>query len=270
MRVLGDDPETGLPVTLRDGRFGPFLQLGEASAEKGAEKPKRSSLPKGLAPSAVDLEKALKLLSLPREVARHPETGEPILANIGRYGPYVQHGKTYANLGKDDDVLEVGANRAIDLIVQKEQGGGRRPAQDPGRVIGTAPGTDTPITVKAGRYGAYVTDGEINATLPKGADAEAVTLDEALRLIAARREAGGGTKKKAGARKAPAKAAAKSSAKTPKAKTAKAEAADGTEGEAATPKPVARKAAAKAPATKTTTAKKAPAKKPAVKSAAGE
>lgn len=163
-------------------------------------------------------------------------------------------------------MLEVGANRAIDLIVQKEQGGGRRPAQDPGRVIGTAPGSDTPITVKAGRYGAYVTDGEINATLPKGADAEAVTLDEALRLIAARREAGGGTKKKAGARKAPAKAATK----TAKAKTAKAEAADGTEGEAATPKPVARKAAAKAPATKSTTAKKAPAKKSAAKSAAGE
>ena len=97
MKVLGEDPETGLPVTLRDGRFGPFVQLGEA--EKG-EKPKRSSLPKGLAPAAVDLETALQLLALPREVARHPESGEPILAGIGRYGPYVQHGKTYANLGK--------------------------------------------------------------------------------------------------------------------------------------------------------------------------
>ncbi|MCE2412343.1 topoisomerase C-terminal repeat-containing protein, partial [Escherichia coli] len=95
-----------------------------ASTEKGAEKPKRSSLPKGLSPSDVDLNKALALLALPREVARHPETGEPILANLGRFGPYVQHGKTYANLGKDDDVLEIGANRAIDLIVAKEQGGG--------------------------------------------------------------------------------------------------------------------------------------------------
>ena len=286
VRVLGDDPETGLPVTLRDGRFGPFLQLGEASAEKGAEKPKRSSLPKGLAPSAVDLEKALKLLSLPREVARHPETGEPILANIGRYGPYVQHGKTYANLGKDDDVLEVGANRAIDLIIQKEQGGGR-PAQDPGRLIGTTPDTGKPVTVKAGRYGAYVTDGEINATLPKGADAEAVTLDEALRLIAARREAGGGTKKKAGARKAPAKSTAKTATKTAgkaTAKTDKAAAKDmAAEDGEAKPKPAARKAAAKATGTEDAgdtakAAKKTPAKKPATgkpaaktaKGAAGE
>ncbi|AWN54272.1 type I DNA topoisomerase [Methylobacterium sp. 17Sr1-1] len=269
VRVLGDDPETGLPVTLRDGRFGPFLQLGEASAEKGAEKPKRSSLPKGLSPSAVDLEKALKLLSLPREVARHPETGEPILANIGRYGPYVQHGKTYANLGKDDDVLEVGANRAIDLIVQKEQGGGR-PAQDPGRLIGTAPDSGKPVTVKAGRYGAYVTDGEINATLPNGADAEAVTLDEALRLIAARREAGGGTKKKAGARKAPAKASAGKTAAGKAKAAAKGETeASGDEAAEAKPKSAARKTPAKSAAAKPA-AKKAPAKKPAAKSAAGE
>ncbi len=266
VRVLGDDPETGLPVSLRDGRFGPFVQLGEASAEKGAEKPKRSSLPRGLSPSAVDLEKALKLLSLPREVARHPETGEPILANIGRYGPYVQHGKTYANLGKDDDVLEVGANRAIDLIVQKEQGGGR-PAQDPGRLIGTAPDSGKPVTVKAGRYGAYVTDGEINATLPKGADAGAVTLEEALRLIAARREAGGGTKKKAGARKAPAKTAAGKST-AGKTKAAAKEASDDESAEAK-PKPATRKVPAKSAAAKPA-AKKAPAKKPAAKSAAGE
>jgi DNA topoisomerase I len=261
VRVLGNDPVTGMPVTIRDGRFGPFVQLGEASTEKDAAKPKRSSLPKGLSPSSVDLDKALALLSLPREVARHPETGEPILANLGRFGPYVQHGKTYANLGKDDDVLEVGANRAIDLIVQKEQGGGR-PAQDPGRLIGTAPDSGKPVTVKAGRYGPYVTDGEINATLPKGASAEAVTLDEALRLIAARREAGGGTKKKAGARKAPAKSAAG------KAKAAAKDAA-GDESAEAKPKPAARKAPAKGAAAKPP-AKKAPAKKPAAKSAAGE
>ncbi|MGY2047019.1 type I DNA topoisomerase [Methylobacterium sp. JK268] len=194
VRVLGEDPATGLPVTLRDGRFGPFVQRGEASAEKDAEKPKRSSLPKGLSPSDVTLEIALKLLALPREVARHPETGEPILANLGRFGPYVQHGKTYANLGKDDDLLEIGANRAIDLIVAKEQGGGR-PAADPGRVIGNDP-EGRAVTVKAGRYGPYVTDGEVNATLPKGADKDALTLEEGLRLIAARREAGGGSKKK--------------------------------------------------------------------------
>jgi DNA topoisomerase-1 len=213
-RVLGNDPVTGLPVTLRDGRFGPFVQLGEASAEKGAEKPKRSSLPKGLSPTAVDLAKALALLALPREVARHPETGEPILANLGRFGPYVQHGKTYANLGRDDDVLEIGANRAIDLIVAKEQGGGRRgPASDPGRALGAHPETAKPIVVKSGKYGPYVTDGTTNATLPKTLSADEIALPQALELIAAR-EAAGGAKKRAPARKAPAKkTAAKPAAK---------------------------------------------------------
>jgi DNA topoisomerase-1 len=212
VRVLGNDPTTGLPVTVRDGRFGPFIQLGEASPEKGAEKPKRSSLPKGLSPSDVDLDKAVALLSLPREIARHPETGEPILAGIGRFGPYVQHGRTYANLGRDDDVLEIGGNRAIDLIVAKEQGGGRgRPAGDPGRSLGKDAGSGRDIVVKAGRYGPYVTDGDVNATLPKSTNAEALTLDEALKLIAAKREAGGGKKapvrKKTAAGKAPAKTA---------------------------------------------------------------
>lgn len=217
VRVLGDDPDTGQQVTLRDGRFGPFVQLGEG------EKPKRSSLPKGLSPAQVDLEKALKLLSLPRQVATHPETGEPILASIGRYGPYVQHGKTYANLGKDDDVLEIGGNRAIDLIVAKESGAGgfRRGAADPGRPLGEDPESGKAIVVKAGRFGPYVTDGETNATLPKTTSADAVTLDEAIGLLNARRAMGGGKKsargrkapaKKAAAKKAPAKAAAKTPA----------------------------------------------------------
>jgi DNA topoisomerase-1 len=243
VRVLGDDPATGLPVTLRDGRFGPFVQLGEG------EKPKRSSLPRGLAPAAVDLEKALKLLALPREVARHPETGEPILASIGRYGPYVQHGKVYANLGKDDDVLEIGGNRAIDLIVAKESGAGgfRRGAADPGRALGADPESGAAVTVKAGRFGPYVTDGTTNATLPKTVAQEAVTLDEALALLQARREAGGGKKAKGrgSARKAaPAKAAKKATAK----------------------KTAAKPAAAKKAGTKTT-AKKAAAKKPASRKA---
>lgn len=222
VRVLGNDPTTGLPVTVRDGRFGPFIQLGEASPEKGAEKPKRSSLPKGLSPSDVDLDKAVALLSLPREIARHPETGEPILAGIGRFGPYVQHGRTYANLGRDDDVLEIGGNRAIDLIVAKEQGGGRgRPAGDPGRSLGKDAESGRDVVVKAGRYGPYVTDGDVNATLPKSVNAEALTLDEALKLIAAKREAGGGKKaparKKAAGGKAPAKTAAAKKAPAKKA-----------------------------------------------------
>jgi DNA topoisomerase-1 len=196
----------------------------------------------------VDLEKALKLLSLPRQVATHPETGEPILASIGRYGPYVQHGKTYANLGKDDDVLEIGGNRAIDLIVAKESGAGgfRRGAADPGRALGEDPTTGKAIVVKAGRFGPYVTDGATNATLPKSVTAEAVTLDEAVSLIRAR-EAMGPSKKPGRGRKAAASkkpASAKSAAK----------------------KAPAQKAAAKKPATKTA-AKKAPAKKAPVKKA---
>ena len=237
-RVLGNDPVTGLPVTLRDGRFGPFVQLGEASTEKDAAKPKRSSLPKGVAPASVDLDKALRLLALPREVARHPVSGEPILANLGRFGPYVQHGKMYANLGRDDDVLEIGANRAIDIIVAKEQGGGRRgPASDPGRALGVHPETAKPIVVKSGKYGPYVTDGTTNATLPKTLAADDIGLPQALELIAAREAAGGGAKKRAPVRKA--KAGAKPAAK------------------AAAKKTDAGKTAARKPAAKPTARKKA-------------
>src|SRR5918997_80171 len=182
VKVLGQDPDTGLEVTLRDGRFGPFVQLGEG------EKPKRPSLPKGLSPAQVDLEKALKLLALPRQVAVHPESGEPILASIGRYGPYVQHGKTYANLGAGDDVLEIGGNRAIDLIVAKESGASSGPRRsDPGRALGEDPATGKQVVVKAGRYGPYVTDGTVNATLPRDMSIEAVTLDEGIALLNARR-----------------------------------------------------------------------------------
>ena len=141
------------------------------------------------------LEQALALLSLPREVAKHPESKEPILANLGRYGPYVQHGKTYANLGKDDDVLTIGGNRAIDLIVAKESGltgrrfgGGEAPAA---KVLGDHPSGGS-IALKAGRYGPYVNHGKINATLPKDADPTTFTLEEAIALLAAKASGGGG------------------------------------------------------------------------------
>ncbi|MDP2358996.1 MAG: type I DNA topoisomerase [Beijerinckiaceae bacterium] len=183
VRVLGTDPVSGLEVTLRDGRFGPYIQLGEG------EKPKRSSLPKGLSKDDVTLEKALALLSLPREVAKHPTSGEPIVAGIGRFGPYVQHGKTYANIGRDDDVLEIGANRAIDLIITKEQGGGgaggRFGQSAPGRELGEHP-KGGKITVKAGKYGAYANWGKVNATLPKDKTQDAITLEEAIALLDAK------------------------------------------------------------------------------------
>ncbi len=190
VKVLGLDPEGGAEVTLRDGRFGPYVQLGEG------EKPKRSSLPKGLSKDDVTLEKAVALLSLPREVARHPTSGEPIVAGIGRFGSYVQHGKTYANLGRDDDVLEIGGNRAIDLIITKEQGGGResRFGASAGRVVGDHPQGGA-ISVKSGRYGPYVNWGKVNANLPKGQPTDSVTLEEAIALLnakAAGGDSGGG------------------------------------------------------------------------------
>ncbi|THD50099.1 MAG: type I DNA topoisomerase [Bradyrhizobium sp.] len=187
VRALGVDPASGEPVTLRSGRFGDYVQLGEG------EKPKRCSLPRGLAPDDVTLEKAIALLSLPREVARHPVGGEPILAGVGRYGAYVQHGKTYANLGRDDDVLEIGANRAIDLIVAKESGASRgRFGADAGRAIGDHPTLGGAISLRQGRFGAYVNHGKVNATLPKGTDPAAVTLEEAVVLLAARAAGGAG------------------------------------------------------------------------------
>src|SRR5271167_644377 len=185
VRVLGQDPATGDEITLRSGRFGDYVQQGEG------EKPKRSSLPRGLAADDVTLEKALALLALPREVARHPASGEAILAGIGRYGAYVQHGKTYANLGRDDDVLEIGANRAIDLIVAKESGAAAsRFGGGSGRELGEHPDGGK-VSVKAGRFGAYVNHGKINATIPKGTDPAGLTLDDAVALLKARVEGGG-------------------------------------------------------------------------------
>ena len=185
-KVLGLDPASGLEITLRDGRFGPYIQLGEG------EKPKRSSLPKGLAPADVTLDQAIALLSLPREVAKHPETKEPIVAALGRYGPYVQHGKTYANLGPGDDVLEIGGNRAIDLIIAKESGltgrrfGGEATA---GKVLGDHPDGGA-VAIKAGRYGPYVNHGKVNATLPKDVDPTTLTLEGAIALLNAKASSG--------------------------------------------------------------------------------
>ena len=185
VRVLGEDPATGEEITLRNGRFGEYIQQGEG------EKPKRSSLPKGLSADDVTLEKALALLALPREVARHPTSGEAILAGIGRYGTYVQHGKTYANLGRDDDVLEIGGNRAIDLIIAKESGaGGSRFGAGAGRELGEHP-EGGKVTVKAGRFGSYVNHGKINATIQKGTDPASLTLEDAIELLKAKAAGGG-------------------------------------------------------------------------------
>jgi DNA topoisomerase-1 len=216
VRILGTDPDTGLEVSVREGRFGTYVQLGEG------EKPKRSSLPKGANAATLSLEKALALLSLPREVAKHPESGEPILAGIGRYGPYVQHGKTYANIDKDDDILDIGANRAIDLIVAKESGaGGRRfgAAATPGRELGDHP-SGGKMVVRAGKYGPYVNWGKVNATLPKSMTQEEITPEQAIELVNAKAAAGGSAKSKTKASAKPAAAKTPAKAKSTTAKKA--------------------------------------------------
>jgi len=240
-KVLGKDPKTGLDVTLRSGRFGPYVQLGEA-VEK--EKPKRAGLPKGTELSSVDLDFALALLSLPREVGLHPESGQPILAGVGRYGPYVQHEKTYANLEDGDEVFTIGLNRAVTLIEEKKlkPSRGRRFGGDPGKTLGDHPVKGGPIVVKNGRYGPYVSHAGVNATLPGDKTPETITLEEAVGLIDARAESGGGSRarRKAPARKAAPKKAAASPAKKPAARKAPKKTA------AAAKKPNAKKSAAKA------------------------
>jgi DNA topoisomerase-1 len=187
-KKLGDDPETGLDVTVRSGRFGPYLQLGEG---KDGEKPKRAGLPKGVAPDEITFERALQLLSLPREVGKHPEDGEPILAGIGRYGPYVQHGKIYANLESPEDVFTIGLNHAVTLIAEKKaKGPSKRFGADPGRALGDHPTRGGPIVAKKGRYGPYVSHDGVNATLPADKTPETITLEEAAALIDARADRG--------------------------------------------------------------------------------
>jgi len=198
---LGYDPETGEMVTLRNGRFGPYVQLGEA---QNGEKPKRSSVPKGMEPAQVTLEMALRLLSLPREVGPHPETGKPIVAGIGRYGPFVEHGGKYANLDSAEEVFTVGLNRAVSLLAEAKT---RRPrGATVLKELGEHPELGGEIQVCDGRYGPYVKHGKINATLPKDADPAELSVEKAVELIAAKAE-------KSGKKPASAKSGAKSSAK---------------------------------------------------------
>jgi DNA topoisomerase I len=185
IKKLGVDPVSGLEVTLRGGRFGPYVQLGEASE---GEKPKRAGLPKGTVIEEVNLERALALLSLPRDVGRHPEDGEMIRAGIGRFGPYVQHVKTYASLEEGDYVFHIGLNRAVTLLAEKRAKPSRfrRFGADPGRPLGDHPDKGGPVVAKNGRYGPYVSHDGVNATLPQDKTPETVTLAEAVALLDAR------------------------------------------------------------------------------------
>ncbi len=229
-RVLGSDPETGKEVSLRKGPYGVYVQLGEAEEapdngsgkkRKSAPKPPRASLPRGMPPGEVDLEKALALLALPREVGANPNTGETISAGIGRFGPYVRQGNTYVSLRGDDDVLTIGLNRAIELIETA------REKKPPARELGPHPKDGKPVSVGRGRFGPYVRHSKVFASLPKGASMDAVTLDEAIALIDAKaakaQNGNNGKGGKGGKAAAPAKkkttAARKKPARKPAART---------------------------------------------------
>jgi DNA topoisomerase-1 len=195
-KAIGTDPETGLEVTLRSGRFGPYVQLGE----NGEEKPKRASIPKGSDPESIDLTRALALLSLPREVGAHPETGKPITASFGRFGPYVQHDGKYASLSGQEEVFTVGTNRAVSLLAEKAASHSRRGASVL-KDLGEHPGLGGAVQVLSGRYGPYVKHGKVNATLAKDRDPGELTLAEAVELIAARSAKGPAKKPARKARK---------------------------------------------------------------------
>jgi DNA topoisomerase-1 len=228
-KLLGTDPETGLPVTLRTGRFGPYVQLGEAVED---EKPKRSSIPKGMDAATLTLEQALSLLRLPREIGLHPETAKPITAGLGRYGPFILHDGTYANLPSVEEVFSVGINRAVALLAEKKAGGGKsrfqRTAATVLKELGEHPTEGGKVQVLSGKYGPYVKHGDVNATLPRAKEPAALTMDEAVQLIAERAAKGPSKSKARRAAKPKAdKAAPKAStkAKSPaKSKSAKAKA----------------------------------------------
>ncbi|HMR37569.1 MAG TPA: type I DNA topoisomerase [Paracoccus sp. (in: a-proteobacteria)] len=224
-RVLGED--AGEEISLKNGRFGPYVQRGEATED--VPKPPRASIPKGWDAAALDLEKALALLALPRPIGNHPEDGELVEAGIGRYGPYVKHGKKYANLPDVDEVFTIGMNRAVEVLASKPTRG-RAAAAAPLKELGDHPDGGK-IAVMNGRFGPYVKWEKINATLPRDLEPADITLEKALELIAAK------------AAKSPKKTAKKAAAK-PAAKKATTK--------AAAKKPAAKKAAAKKPAKKDT------------------
>ena len=264
-RLLGTEPESGLPVYVRTGRFGAYVQLGEAG---GKEKPRTGSLLKTMTPASMTLEDALKMLSLPRVVGEHPESHEPITAQLGRYGPYITCGKDSRSVEKEEEVFTITQEQALQLLAQPKTRG-RRKAAEPIKTLGKDEFSGGEITLREGRFGYYVTDGETNASLSKGDSIETIDNARAQELLHNRRERGPVTKKKT-KKKAAGKAtkADKSSEKA----SAKASEVDDEEDEApaserksAVPRASAKPAAKKAPAAKKLASKKAPGKKAAPK-----
>jgi DNA topoisomerase-1 len=222
---IGHDPATGLPVYAKSGRFGPYVQLGDAETLPEGEKPRTASLFKSMSLSTITLEDALRLLSLPRTVGTDPETGEEIVALNGRYGPYLKRGKETRSLASEEELFTITLEEALRLFAEPKRRG--RQAAAPLREVGEDPVTGRMMVIKTGRYGPYVTDGETNASLREreGDTVEGLTVERAAELLQARREAGPakkrGTRKKAAAKKTTAKkATARSTKKAPAKKAA--------------------------------------------------
>lgn len=218
-RLLGVDTATGQNVYAIHGRFGAYVQLGESPEKGSKEKPKRSSLVGGMTESSVTLEEALKLLQLPRDLGRHPESGTTVVAGLGRFGPYVKHGDDFRSLESDEELFTVDLARALQLFAEPKKSRRRQATKT---VIATIARTEgTPLQVLEGRFGPYVTDGETNASLPKGVDAATLTLEAASDLLEARRSApprpGRGRVAARGKKKAAGTATAKAKAAKPKA-----------------------------------------------------
>ncbi|HLY28201.1 MAG TPA: type I DNA topoisomerase [Aggregatilineales bacterium] len=212
--VLGHHPESGEPIFLMNGRFGPYVQLGEAENTK--DKPKRASLPKGMKPEDVTLEAAVELLRLPRNLGKHPESGTSVEAGLGRFGPYVKHDGHFRSLEASDDVLTIQLPRALELLSQPKRARVARTAAKPLRELGAHPQDQKPVVLMSGRYGPYVKHGDINATLPRNVKPESVTLEQALVLVA-EKAAKGPSKRPA---RRPVKSSPKSVTRKPARKTA--------------------------------------------------
>jgi DNA topoisomerase-1 len=236
---LGIDPVSGMPVTLKKGPYGQYIQLG---AGDNGDKPKRVALPRGTEPASVNLDNALKLLALPREIGRHPDTGETIIAGIGRFGPYLKVGSTFASLGADDDVLNIGLNRAVTVLAEAKTGGRRGPQLL--RELGPHPEGGT-IGLYRGRYGPYIGHDGLIASLPKAADPDQFTLAEALPLLAAQKAKGKTGRKARPTAAKPARAAANGSAAAKKVDKRAAPAEKPTTGAVTAKKPARGKTAAK-------------------------
>jgi len=202
---LGIDPDSGLPIYLLVGPFGPYMQLGEV--KEGEAKPRRVSVPKNKDPSLLQLDEALSYLSLPRTVGLHPQTGHVVKAGIGKFGPYVLHEKVYKSLGKEDDILTIGLDRSVELLSQARA----KASATPLRELGPHPKDKEPVNIFEGKYGPYVKHGKVNATIPKDKDPTQITIEEAVDWLA-EREAKGGGKTRRGGRTTTAAAAKKTTA----------------------------------------------------------